>query len=358
MFDNTFFISFIGFLVVLTPLVFIHELGHYLAAIKNGVIVEQFSVGFGPELIGFADKYNTRWKICLIPFGGYVKMKGELLVNNENYKKNSVSKGCFNNASLFARLFIVFSGPLANIVLGILIISTLYSFHGRYEVKPEVNQIVKNSPAERAGLKSKDLIISINNKKVHNFEDIKKIVVESQKQLSFEILRNKQILFFNIKPEILNSKDLETKSYKIGIIASSPILTKHNLISSIYYGLKDTLLLTSEWIKGFVKLISFNIDKKDIAGPIGIAKISGNAISLGIPNFLFLMALLSINLGLINLLPIPALDGGYILMYLVEFFSGRPINQKIQTKLIQIGVFFLIFLMIIITLFDIQKLFV
>ena len=358
MFENTFFISLIGFLVVLTPLVFIHELGHYLAAIKNGVVVEQFSVGFGPELIGFTDKYKTRWKVCLIPFGGYVKMKGELLVNNENYQNDNDNKGYFNNASLFSRLLIVFSGPLANIVLGIIIITTLYSFQGRYEVKPEVNQVIKNSPADKAGLKPNDLIISINNKKVSNFEDIKKIVTEDNQQLSFEILRNKNIIFFNIKPEILDTKDLDTKSYKVGIIASNPILVKHDFMSSIYYGLKDTLILTSEWIKGFVKLISFEIDKKDIAGPIGIAKISGNAISLGVPNFLFLMALLSINLGLINLLPIPALDGGYILMYFIEFILGRPINQKIQYKLIQIGVTLLMFLMILITFFDIQKLFV
>ena len=358
MFENTFFISLIGFLVVLTPLVFIHELGHYLAAVKNGVVVEQFSVGFGPELIGFTDKYKTRWKVCLIPFGGYVKMKGELLVNDKNYKNNNTSKGYFNNASLFARLSIVFSGPLANILLGILIITTLYSFHGRYEIKPEINQVVKNSPAERSGLKPNDLIVSIDNKRVYNFEDIKKIVTENKQQLSFEILRNKQFLYFDIKPEILNAKDLETKSYKIGIIASRPILVKHDLISSIYYGLKDTFLLTHEWIKGFIKLISFNIEKKDIAGPIGIAKISGDAISLGIPSFLFLMALLSINLGLINLLPIPALDGGYILMYFAEFILGRPINQNIQSKIIQIGVFLLVFLMLVITFFDIQKLFV
>ena len=235
MFENTFIISLIGFLVVLTPLVFIHELGHYLAAIKNGVIVEQFSVGFGPELIGFTDKHNTRWKICLIPFGGYVKMKGELLVNDENYKNNDKKKGYFNNANLFARLSIVFSGPLANILFGILIITTLYSFHGRYEVKPEVNQVVKNSPADRAGLKPNDLIISINNTKIHNFDDIRKIVIQNNKLLSFEVLRNKQILFFNIKPEIIDSKDLKTKSYKIGIVASSPILIKHYFISSIYY---------------------------------------------------------------------------------------------------------------------------
>ena len=357
MFDNVFFISLIGFLVVLTPLVFVHELGHYLAAIKNGVIVEQFSVGFGPELIGFTDKYNTRWKVCLIPFGGYVKMKGELLVNDENYQNNN-NNGYFNNASLFARLSIVIAGPLSNILLGILIITTLYSFNGRYEVKPEVNKVIKNSPADRAGLKPNDLIISINDNKIFNFEDIRKIVTENKENLSFEILRNQQILFFNIKPEILDSTDLETKKYKIGIIASSPILVKHDLFSSIYYGFKDTLSLTYEWIKGFAKLISFKIDKKDIAGPIGIAKISGNAISLGLSSFLFLMALLSINLGLINLLPIPALDGGYILMYFIEFILGRPINQKIQSKLIQIGVFLLMFLMIVITFFDIQKLFV
>ena len=277
--------------------------------------------------------------MCLIPFGGYVKMKGELLVNNENFENNKNNIGYFNNASLFSRFLIVFSGPLANVLLGILIITTLYSFHGRYEVKPEVNKIVKNSPADRSGLKPKDLIISINNKKVHNFEDIREIVTYNNKQLSFEILRNEQILFFKIKPEILDEKDFKTKSYKIGIIASSPILIKQSLISSIYYGLKDTLFLTYEWVKGFVKLITLKIDKKDIAGPIGIAKISGDAISLGLPNFLFLMALLSINLGLINLLPIPALDGGYILMYFIELVLGRPINQKVQSKLIHMGVF-------------------
>ena len=154
MFENSFLMSLIGFLIILTPLVFIHELGHYIAAKKQGVIVEQFSVGFGPELFGYTDKDNTRWKVCIIPFGGYVKMKGELLVNSENYKHNKINKGYFNNASLFARFLIVFSGPLANILLGTLIISLLYSVNGRYETKPEVSQVVKNSPAERSGLKS------------------------------------------------------------------------------------------------------------------------------------------------------------------------------------------------------------
>ena len=161
------------------------------------------------------------------------------------------------------------------------------------------------------------------------------------------------------KSEILNLHDYAAKFVKQDINVHQTL----NLAKAILkLGIKNTKIdlgkLTYEWIKGFVKLISFDVDKKDIAGPIGIAKISGNAISLGLPNFLFLMALLSINLGLINLLPIPALDGGYILMYFTEFILGRPINQKIQSKLIQIGVFFLMLLMIVITFFDIQKLFV
>ena len=358
MFENSFLISLIGFLIILTPLVFIHELGHYIAAKKQGVIVEQFSVGFGPELFGYTDKDNTRWKVCIIPFGGYVKMKGELLVNSENYKHKKINKGYFNNASLFARFLIVFSGPLANILLGTLIISLLYSVNGRYETKPEVSQVVKNSPAERSGLKSKDLIVSVNNKKVLNFEDIKSIVSKNNNSLTFEILRNNKIIFFNIKPEILNSEDLKKKSFKIGIIASKPILVKQDFTSAIYFGLSDTFFLTYEWIKGFIKLISFEVDKKDVAGPIGIAKISGNALSSGVASFFFLMALLSINLGLINLLPIPALDGGYIVMYFIEFILGKPINQKVQLKLIQLGVFLLMSLMIFITFLDIQKLFV
>ena len=152
MFENPFFISVIGFLVILTPLVFFHELGHYLAAKKSGVVVEQFSVGFGPELFGFTDKHDTRWKICVIPFGGYVKMKGELLVNSENYKSNKNQKGYFNNANLLQRFLIVFSGPLANIILGILIITSLYTVNGRYEIKPEVDKVIKNSPADLAVL--------------------------------------------------------------------------------------------------------------------------------------------------------------------------------------------------------------
>ena len=358
MFDNSFFISLIGFLIILTPLVFIHELGHYIAAKKNGVKVEQFSVGFGTELFGFNDKDNTRWKFCILPFGGYVKMKGELLVNSKNYKNINNGGGNFNNASLLSRLIIVFSGPLANILLGIFLITLLYSFHGRYETKPIIDKVVENSPAERSGLRSKDIILSIDNQKVSFFSDLKSIINQDGKTVKIQVKRNEKILFLNVTPELINLKGSSQTFYRIGIIAPKPVLVKTSILSSIYYGLKDTVILTLEWLKGFLQIISLNVSKNDIAGPIGIAEISGNALSSGLVSIIFLMAILSINLGLINLLPIPALDGGYILMYILEFFLKKPLSENIQLRLIQFGVFLLISLMVFVTFLDIQKLFV
>ena len=200
MFENTLFLSIFGFFIVLTPLVFIHELGHYYAAKKNGVIVEQFSVGFGPEIFGFNDKHNTRWKFCIVPFGGYVKMRGELLVKAKKSKNAELENGSFNNASLLARFIIVFAGPLANLIFGILIFSFLYSVNGRYETQPIIDKVIENSPAEKGGLKSNDLILSINKKKVYTFNDIKPLVGKDTNLKSFEVLRNKKILTFLLNP--------------------------------------------------------------------------------------------------------------------------------------------------------------
>ena len=358
MFDNSFFMSLIGFLIILTPLVFIHELGHYIAAKKSGVKVEQFSIGFGTELFGFNDKENTRWKFCILPFGGYVKMKGELLVNSKNYKNINNDYGNFNNASLLSRLIIVFSGPLANILLGIFLITLIYSINGRYETKPIVDKVVENSSAERSGLKPNDLILSIDNKKVSFFSDLKSIINQDGKTIKMKVKRNDQILFINVTPELVNLEGTSKAIYRIGIIAPKPILVKMSFFSSMYYGLIDTITLTFEWLRGFLQIISLNVDKNDIAGPIGIAEISGNALSSGLVSIIFLMALLSINLGLINLLPIPALDGGYILLYIFEFFLKKPISENVQLRLIKFGVFLLISLMIFVTFLDIQKLFV
>ena len=149
MFESSFLTSLIGFFVVLTPLIFIHELGHYFAAIKSGVKVESFSIGFGPEIFGFTDKKNTRWKFSLIPLGGYVKMKGELVNISGEIKNISYEKDAFLQANLFSRFFIVLSGPLANLLLGILLIMSLYFFNGRYVSPPIINEVIPSKPATK-----------------------------------------------------------------------------------------------------------------------------------------------------------------------------------------------------------------
>ena len=353
MFDNTFFISLIGFLVILTPLVFIHELGHYYAAIKSGVKVESFSIGFGPEIFGYTDKNNTRWKFSLIPLGGYVKMKGELVNIYKETEKKAFDKDTFLKASLFSRFLIVLSGPLANLILGCVLIIGLYFFNGRYVSPPIINEVIASKPAIKAGIASGDKILSINEQKINDFYEIKNIVENNpNKSLSFEILRNDNILFITIVPNEFYDKNSRKILGRIGVTAVPPELKKLSILPALHFGLMDSVNMTSEWLKGLKSLLFLEVDKKDVIGPIGIAKISGSSLDRGFSSLIFLMAILSINLGLINLLPIPALDGGYILIFTYELIFKKPLSGKIQLFLLQFGFLFIISLMILVTAFD------
>ena len=199
MLETSFLLSFIGFFIVLTPLVFVHEFGHYYAAIKSGVKVETFSIGFGPELFGFNDKKNTRWKFSLIPLGGYVKMKGELLNSIDNSDKMSLTEGSFTEASLLSRFLIVASGPLANLIFGLLLITSLYTFNGKYVSTSIIDTVIDSKPAKVAGILPGDKIISINDELVENFQEIKVIVEKNPNtSMQFKILRNDSVLFLNV----------------------------------------------------------------------------------------------------------------------------------------------------------------
>ncbi len=353
MLETSFLLSFIGFFIVLTPLVFVHEFGHYYAAIKSGVTVETFSIGFGPELFGFNDKKNTRWKFSLIPLGGYVKMKGELFSSLDNSNNISLTKDTFTEATLLSRFIIVASGPLANLIFGLLLITSLYTFNGKYVSTSIIDTVIDTKPANVAGILPGDKIISINDELVENFQEIK-FIVENNPNISmqFKILRNDTVLFLNVVPEEFFDERSKSTVGRIGITAKPMVLTKLTLIEAFKVGLYDTIKLTIEWIKGLKTLLTFNIDKKDIMGPVGIAKISGSSLNQGFFSIIFLMAVLSINLGLINLLPIPALDGGYIVLQIYEFVFKKPLPSQIQIFLLKFGFVFLLMLMFIITAFD------
>ena len=353
MIESGFFTSLIGFFIVLTPLIFFHELGHYFAAKKTGVSVESFSIGFGPELFGYTDKNNTRWKFSLIPLGGYVKMKGELINVTKTNDKNLLDKDTFLQANLFSRFLIVLSGPLANLILGLFLITSLYYFNGRYVSPPIVNEVLDSKPAKISGIIAGDKVISINKKKIQNFNDIKTIVENNpKKNLSFEISRNNKIIYTNIIPTEFYDENSKRILGRIGVTASPPELITLSILPALKFGFLDTINMTFEWLKGLKALFMFEINKKDVLGPIGIAKISGTSLDRGLTSIIFLMAILSINLGLINLLPIPALDGGYILLFTYELIFGKPLSGSIQLFLLKFGFLFLISLMILVTAFD------
>ncbi len=353
MIESVFFTSLIGFFIVLTPLIFFHELGHYFAAKKSGVSVEAFSIGFGPEIFGYTDKSNTRWKFSLIPLGGYVKMKGELVNLTKKNDTNFLEKDTFLQANLFSRFMIVLSGPLANLILGLLLITSLYYFNGRYVSPPIINDVLQTQPAKIAGFISGDKVLSINDKKIKNFSDIKNIVEKNpNKNLLFKVLRNENVFYINIVPDEFYEKNSKKVLGRIGVTAAPSELIALSIIPAIKFGVLDSMNMTIEWLKGLNALLSFEVDKKDVLGPIGIAKISGTSLDKGLVSIIFLMAILSINLGLINLLPIPALDGGYILLFTYELVFGKPLSGSIQLFLLKFGFLFLISLMILVTAFD------
>ena len=353
MIESSFFTSLIGFFIVLTPLIFFHELGHYFAAIKSGVSVEAFSIGFGPELFGYTDNNNTRWKFSLIPLGGYVKMKGELINFTNKNEKKLLESDTFLQANLFSRFLIVLSGPLANLVLGLLLISCLYYFNGKYITPPIINEVLDTKPAKIGGIISGDKVISINKKKITNFSDIKNLVENNpNKNLLFEILRNDSVIYTNIIPAEFYEKKTKRILGRIGVTAAPSELIKLSFLPALKFGVLDSMNMTVEWLKGLKALFMFEVDKKDVLGPIGIAKISGTSLDRGLNSIILLMAILSINLGLINLLPIPALDGGYILLFTYELIFRKPMSGSIQLFLLKFGFIFLISLMILVTAFD------
>ena len=221
MIESGFFTSLIGFFIVLTPLIFFHEMGHYYAAKRSGVSVESFSIGFGPEIFGYTDKNNTRWKFSLIPLGGYVKMKGELVNFAKKNDKNLLEKDTFLQANLFSRFLIVLSGPLANLILGLFLITSLYYFNGRYVSPPIINEVLDTKPAKLSGIISGDKVLSINDMKIKSFSDIKNIVEKNPKNnLLFEVLRNENVLYINIVPNEFYEKNSKKVLGRIGVTAA------------------------------------------------------------------------------------------------------------------------------------------
>jgi len=361
----------IPFIILLTVVVFVHEYGHYYFAKRCGVGVTDFSIGFGKELFGFNDKSGTRWKFCIIPLGGYVKFFGDRNVFSQaeqkellkQYKKEDQDK-LFVTKSLYQRSLVVVAGPLANFVLAILIFSFIYMFAGKDFTPAQIQEVQKDGPAYSSGIKSGDVILSINNNKVSSILNVSAYInTSTTENIDIKVLRNSDEIILKVKPKIIKSKDSlgnEVNKKIIGIKISPPN-NEFNRVrlgpaTALFYAVKETWFVTKASLDFVVSMFKGKGDTTQLGGPIKIAKITGQVAQHGLIAFLSVMAYISISLGFINLFPIPMLDGGHLMFYAFEKILGRPLTQKTQEGFFRIGLFLLISLMFFTTFNDLKDL--
>ena len=357
------------FLVLILVVVFIHEYGHYYFAKRFGVGITDFSIGFGKELFGWNDKSGTRWKFCAIPLGGYVKFFGDRNVYSQadqekilkQYSKEDQNK-LFVLKPLYQRTLIVFGGPLANFLLAILIFFSVYTFAGKDFTPAVINEVQKDSPAMVAGLKDNDIVVSIDGNEVKSIMEVSKYIMMSTDEfISFTVNRYDEDLTFRVQPNIVDGEDnLGNKiskrmvGIKLGAYNNEVNHVKLGPAKALFYAVNEVYYVSTSSLKYIGSMIAGNGDTSQLGGPIRIAKISGQVAEFGILPFISLMAYISISLGLINLFPIPMLDGGHLMFYGIEKVLGRPLSQKTQEGFFRIGMFLLLSLMFFTTFNDLK----
>ena len=359
------------FIVLILVVVFIHEYGHYYFAKRYGVGVTDFSIGFGQEIFGWNDKSGTRWKICWIPLGGYVKFFGDRNVfsqadqekiikkyNEEDRKKLFVLK------PLYQRVLIVFGGPLANFLLSLVIFFSIYTFIGKDFTPAVINEVQSDSPAMVGGIKQNDVILEIDGNEVQSIMDVSKYIMMSTDDfIDFKVKRSYDELLLKIKPNIVLSEDnLGNKinkrvvGIKLGAQNSEINHVKLGPAKAIYHAAHEVYYVSTSSLKYIGAMIFGKADTSQLGGPIRIAKISGQVAEFGLLAFISMMAYISISLGLVNLFPIPMLDGGHLMFYAFEKVLGRPLSQNTQEGFFRIGLFVLLSLMVFTTFNDLKDL--
>ena len=363
--------SILPFITLILVVVFIHEYGHYYFAKKYGVGVTDFSIGFGKEIFGWNDKSGTRWKICWIPLGGYVKFFGDRNVFSQADQEKILSKyneedqnKLFVTKPLYQRSLIVAGGPLANFLLAAVIFFFIYSFVGKDFTPAAISEVQEESPAYIAGLKKNDIIYSIDGNEVKSILDVSKFITTSTSEfIAFTVIRLDKKINFKIKPNLVSTEDNlgnKIKKRMIGI-QLSPYNNEINHkklgpSKALYYSIKEVYFVSIASLKYLGMMITGGGDTSQLGGPIRIAKITGQVAEFGFVPFLSIMAYISISLGLINLFPIPLLDGGHLMFYAFEKILGRPLSQKTQEGFFRIGMFLLLSLMLFTTFNDLKDL--
>ena len=350
------------FLAILTILVFVHELGHYLIARLNGVRVEVFSIGFGPELFGWTDKAKTRWKFSLIPLGGYVKMFGDADAASRpdaglSELSDEERAEAFPYKRLSQRSWIVAAGPIANFLFAVVLLAGVFMAVGQPFTPPAVGEVIPDSAAEQAGLLPGDRILRIDGTDIQSFQDIQLIVsLGLDEAIEIVVLRDGTEIALTATPvltEITDDFGNQQKVGRLGISHSGVELVRHGPLTALWRATEKTGAYTVAILKAVGQMIVGDRSATELGGPLRIAKMSGQVAEYGWGSVVQLMWMLSISLGLINLFPIPILDGGHLLFYAIEAVRGRPLGERAQEYGFRIGLALVLSLMVFATWNDI-----
>jgi len=354
------------FLVVLTVIVFVHEMGHYLVARWNGIAIQTFSLGFGPELFGFDDRHGTRWRVSAIPLGGYVRFVGDMNATSATPDMELIANAgpelaprLFVNKNVWRRIAVVIAGPAANVIFTLVVIYALLLGYGRYTIPPVIGDVTAGSVAAKAGLLPGDKIVSVDGFTVSGFEDFQRLVQTSpERQVTIVLQRQGANQTVALTPDAIESPDNFGNQHRIGRIGVSRqvsqtdvTLYRPNPVEAVGMTVEEVRFIVQRTVAFVGDFFVGRGDPKELGGPVKVAKVSSEVATLGVVALINLMALLSLNIGLFNLLPVPMLDGGHLLYFLIEAVRGRPLSQRVQEIGFRFGLA-LVFTLTIFTLYN------
>ena len=360
----------IPFLFVLTIVVFFHELGHFLIARWAGVKVLTFSLGFGPELAGFNDRHGTRWKISAIPLGGYVKFFGDdSEASTPSFDSlagmtDEEKAGSFHHKKVGARAAIVAAGPIANFLLAIVIFTCLFTFFGKPITSARVDKVEANSAAAAAGFQVGDIVTDIDGAKIETFSDMQRIVAtRAGEHMTFTVKRGGDTIQLQGTPELREVKDPFGNAHRQGVlgitrqtVAGDAVTERVDPATALWLGVKETWFVIDQTVAYIGRIFTGREPADQVGGPLRIAQISGQVATIGLAALIHLAAVLSISIGLLNLFPVPLLDGGHLLFYSFEAVRGRPLSERAQEMGFRIGLGLVLMLMMFATYNDILHL--
>ena len=354
--------SVVAFLVVLTVLVFVHEMGHYLVARWRGVRVETFSIGFGKEIFGWTDRSGTRWKISWIPLGGYVKFFGDAGVSSAGSAQEippAERQFSFHHKPLGSRAAVVVAGPAANFIFAILLFAGLFATVGQPFTTPVIAEVQPDTVAAQAGFRGGDRIVEVDGFAVQRFEDLMQLVlVGAGRQMDFVVLRDGQNVTLRATPGTRTLTDRSGREHVVGYLGVRSAgfeQVRRNPAEALWYAGKQTWFITTQTLVSVGRMITGTMPADDLSGPLGIARMSGEAAQIGVSAVIEFMALLSVSLGLINLFPVPLLDGGHLLFYAFEAVRGRPLAPRAQEYAFRLGLALVLMLMFFATWNDLGR---